>query len=102
METNKNNILCHLCRWGATPGKMSHCQAPKMGNDVFKYFASDPHRAQMVAFGKMEALRIGVNDFNPVAFALPVYATLNNLCPHFEKRSPDLKPYTTAAQHCKE
>lgn len=100
MEQNK--ILCHLCKWGALPGMMSHCTAPGIGEDVFNYFAPDPHRRQKISFAVMEALRRGVDDFNPVEYALPVYATLNNICPHFTKRSPDLKPYPTAPQHCKE
>jgi hypothetical protein len=84
METN---ILCHKCKHGAPNGKMIECACTEIGTDVFKYFAPDNERKLQIMASIHLARQKQLPKFNPVAFALPIYASLNNLCPHYSSNA---------------
>lgn len=79
MKTNNttSTILCHRCRWGATPGNLTMCRCPDLPNDLNDLRDTDNPEAAS------RAEVFAVSGGNPVAWALPSIAVASGQCRHF-------------------
>lgn len=77
---NSTDILCHRCRWGAAPGKLTRCNCPA-GRALFDELCRRSHKPGDGAAGDGAALD-GVS-LDAAAWALPSVAAASGRCPQF-------------------
>ena len=74
-DKETTDVLCHRCRWGAAPGKLTQCNCP----DRRALFDELCHRIHKPGDG---AALDGVS-LDAAAWALPSVAAASGQCPQF-------------------
>lgn len=82
-DKRNSTIICHRCRWGAAPGKLTRCSCPDIGSDLRQL-----DTAGTIAVDGVSKSDTGVN---PVAWALPSMAAATGNCAYFAPEEAEPK-----------
>lgn len=95
-------ILCHSCKWGATPGYLKQCCCPGIPTDLTdlrtkahgSMHTETSAAADLRAHG--EAASEKTEEFNPAAWALPSIAAATGECVYYTPTfTPTFTPKTS-------